>query len=247
MTKKVANHSLHQGSENSGKTTANTSESYPSIAPLVHKSGSRGVWHRSSKRNPCLICDRTKDGKCSYRENEIHCYDGTSHYPDRSLKIGEVFETEWGTSGLHETTRRWALVSKSGGWSGNHYVFVPDKKKNKAEYIYKEKCKEKASRNKLNKLFNIIFKNAEKALFKDLALLNLKQLDEVSSLVEETLVEVKIFLDLCATYPIQEINASSQLSNLIENIQTYKNQLNLRKKHIVEFREICLGEDFNAK
>ena len=135
MTKKVANHSLHQGSENSIKTTANKNKSYLSIDPLVHKSGSRRVWHRSSRRNPCPICDRTKDGKCAYRENEIYCYVGTSNYPDRSLKIGEVFHTDWGTTGLHETTRRWALVSKSGGWSGSHYVFIPDRKKNKADYI----------------------------------------------------------------------------------------------------------------
>tara|TARA_B100001057_G_C22580126_1_gene844712 strand:- start:12 stop:755 length:744 start_codon:yes stop_codon:yes gene_type:complete len=247
MNKKIETYSLLKKNGNNTKTDANNKKQCQPVTRSVHISGSRGSWHRSSRKDPCIICGRTKDGKCAYGESEIHCYNGTTNYPQSDMKIGEVYKTKWGTTGSNSGKRKWALVTKSGGWSGNHYVFIPDRKKNKTEYLYNQKLKEKISRNKLNKLFNIVFANLEKALFKDLALLNLKQLEKVSLQVQETMEEVNIFLDLCKQYRTQEINRSSQLSNLIENTRTFKNQLNLRQNQIFEFRSICLGEEINAK
>ena len=46
---------------------------------------------RSGKRNPCPICDRTKDGDCATQpDGLIYCHRGTSNKPPDGLKPGDV-------------------------------------------------------------------------------------------------------------------------------------------------------------
>lgn len=59
----------------------------------------------SSKRNPCPICGRTKDGDCRIGAEVILCHYGSSNHPPKHLKSGEV---NTGADG-----QRWAFTGNT--------------------------------------------------------------------------------------------------------------------------------------
>ena len=147
---KACNLSLNQGDFFSDKKPANTGKSIPKSHSLERKLESRGRFIRSSRKNPCPICDRTKDDKCAWNSEVIHCYNGVSNYPPKGMKLGEVFHVDNGS------TRDWALVKKDAGFSGNHWIFIPDKPIGNAKPLIKKHIP-KVSIPRLNKLFNVVF------------------------------------------------------------------------------------------
>ena len=146
MGKAVRNLCLNQGTSHSAKKTPKTNSNSSSSRSLESKQECTGRWTRSGKRNPCPICDRTKDNKCAWNSETIHCYNGSLHYPPQDLKLGEVVVLEIPPRG------RWALVAKNKGFSGNHWIFIPDKpldKNKKLTPTSKEKVSPK-TRQKIN-------------------------------------------------------------------------------------------------
>ena len=128
MPKATHNLSLGEGNYFSGKRPANTknhSSKSPSLEPRLERTGR---FIRSSRKNPCPICDRSKDDKCAWNSEVIHCYNGSSNYPPQNLKLGEVVELDI----------PWALVKKNAGFSGNHWIFIPDKPIGNAKPLIKK-------------------------------------------------------------------------------------------------------------
>lgn len=69
----------------------------------------------SSRKNPCVICGRTKDDKCRTSATRIFCYVGDSFSPPTSLRLGELIKING---------ERWKLISRSAGFSQNSYAFA---------------------------------------------------------------------------------------------------------------------------
>ena len=63
-------------------------------------------WVRSSKKNPCPVCGRTKDGDCrtkgSGADMRVICHKATGHSPGEVIKVGE---TEWAFTGATDDGR----------------------------------------------------------------------------------------------------------------------------------------------
>ena len=63
-------------------------------------------WIGSSKKNPCPICSRTKDGDCRTKGNgaemRVICHKTTGHTPGETIKVGE---TEWAFTGVTDDGR----------------------------------------------------------------------------------------------------------------------------------------------
>ena len=78
---------------------------------------------------------------------------------------------------------------------------------------------------KLNRLFNILSENVNKALFPELMILNLQQLEEVSVKTDEALAEPKVVLAISKQFSHKELTYDIQLSNLFETTKTYLHQL----------------------
>ena len=72
----------------------------------------------STKRNPCPVCGRTKDRDCRFSDGLILCHQGATSGPPAHLRPGDTITIEG---------QRWALVSRSGGYSGCAAVFRPCK------------------------------------------------------------------------------------------------------------------------
>ena len=70
----------------------------------------------SSKRNPCPICGRTKDGDCRWTADLILCHRGSSHAPPKHLNVGDVIQVQ---------SKPWALVRSDGGFDMAAAVFRP--------------------------------------------------------------------------------------------------------------------------
>ncbi len=53
-----------------------------------------GQWIRSSKRNPCPICQRVKDSSCGVRDDGslVSCHYGNTHHPPIDLRSGDVVQ-----------------------------------------------------------------------------------------------------------------------------------------------------------
>ena len=238
---KTANPLLHGEMDFNGKSTANTTTRGHRPTRLGQKLVQNGKFKRSGKNNPCPICDRTKDDKCAWNDSVIHCYNGVSNYPPQDLKIGETFEMALSSI----TNGKWALVKKNAGFSGNHWIFIPDKPLDKTKPLIKKNIK-KISIPKLNRLFNILSENVNEALFPELMILNLQQLEEVSVKTDEALAETKVVLAISKQFSHKELTYDIQLSNLFETTKTYLHQLNNRANQIKQFREVCLGEEQNG-
>ena len=231
---KMAEHLLGGEMDFNGKSTANTSSNGYNHSRLGQKLVQNGKFRRSGKNNPCPICDRTKDDKCAWNDSVIHCYNGVSNYPPQDLKIGETFEMALSSI----TNGKWALVKKNAGFSGNHWIFIPDKPKK-----YEKRLKvEKISINKLNKLFNILSELVTEALRLDPMLLTLEQLEEVSKKTDEALERTKIVLSLAKKFPHKELTYNIQLGNLFETTKSYFHKLKNRQEQIRQFRAEQLGE-----
>lgn len=71
----------------------------------------------SSRRNPCPICNRTKDSDCRSAENLILCHYGSSHHPPAGLRPGSVVQAADGTM--------WAYTGDTE--DGRAAVFTQDK------------------------------------------------------------------------------------------------------------------------
>jgi len=235
----MANPLLNGEMDFNGKSTANTKTKGHRPTALGQKLVQNGKFKRSGKNNPCPICDRTKDDKCAWNSETIHCYNGSSNYPPQDLKLGEVVVLEIPPQG------RWALVGKNKGFSGNHWIFIPDKPLDKTKPLIKKNIK-KISIPKLNRLFNILSENVNEALFPELMILNLQQLEEVSVKTDEALAETKVVLAISKQFSHKELTYDIQLSNLFETTKTYLHQLNNRANQIKQFREVCLGEEQNG-
>ena len=217
-----------------GKSTANTKTKGHRPTALGQKLVQNGKFKRSGKNNPCPICDRTKDDKCAWNDSVIHCYNGVSNYPPQDLKIGETFEMALSSI----TNGKWALVKKNAGFSGNHWIFIPDKPKK-----YEKRLKvEKISINKLNKLFNILSELVTEALRLDPMLLTLEQLEEVSKKTDEAFERTNILLRLAKKFPQKELTYNIQLGNLFETTKSYFHKLKNRQEQIRQFRAEQLGE-----
>ena len=75
MPKAAHNLSLDEGDFFSDKKPANTGKHIPKSHSLERKLESGGRFTRSSRKNPCPICDRTKDDKCAWNSQVIpNCY-----------------------------------------------------------------------------------------------------------------------------------------------------------------------------
>ena len=230
----MANPLLNGEMDFNGKSTANTKTKGHRPTALGQKLVQNGKFKRSGKNNPCLICDRTNDDKCAWNDSVIHCYNGVSNYPPKDLKIGETFEMALSSI----TNGKWALVKKNAGFSGNHWIFIPDKPKK-----YEKRLKvEKISINKLNKLFNILSELVTEALRLDPMLLTLEQLEEVSKKTDEALERTKIVLSLAKKFPQKELTYNIQLGNLFETTKSYFHKLKNRQEQIRQFRAEQLGE-----
>lgn len=53
----------------------------------------------SSKRNPCPICGRTKDGDCRIGDQMVLCHHGSTHHPPAGLRPGDVIHGQWAYTG----------------------------------------------------------------------------------------------------------------------------------------------------
>ncbi len=71
----------------------------------------------SSRRNPCPICGRSKDGDCRTGDAVALCHYGTSHHPPEALRAGEVID---GSDG-----QRWAYTGDTS--DGRAAAFTLDK------------------------------------------------------------------------------------------------------------------------
>lgn len=88
------------------KTTEQSLKTHEQPADLTVTGGGQGGNGRlsaSSKRNPCPICGREKDGSCSISQNAevVHCHQGQTHQPPTD-KLGEVIrigEQRWRCGG----------------------------------------------------------------------------------------------------------------------------------------------------
>ena len=228
---KACNLSLNEGDFFSDKKPANTGKSIPKSHSLERKLESRGRFIRSSRKNPCPICDRSKDDKCAWNSEVIHCYNGSSNYPPQNLKLGEVVELDI----------PWALVKKNAGFSGNHWIFIPDKPIGNAKPLIKKHIP-KVSIPRLNKLFNVVYDNVQEALKPELSFLNLQQLEAVSVKTTEALAETKTILAMSKQFSQQQLINDIQLTNLFECTKTYYRQLTNRAEQIKQFRVDYLGE-----
>ena len=231
MPKATHNLSLGEGNYFSGKrpdNTKNHSSKSPSLEPRLERTGR---FIRSSRKNPCPICDRSKDDKCAWNSEVIHCYNGSSNYPPQNLKLGEVVELDI----------PWALVKKNAGFSGNHWIFIPDKPIGNAKPLIKKHIP-KVSIPRLNKLFNVVYDNVQEALKPELSFLNLQQLEAVSVKTTEALAETKTILAMSKQFSQQQLINDIQLTNLFECTKTYYRQLSNRAEHINQFRVDFLGE-----
>ena len=231
MPKATHNLSLGEGNYFSGKRPANTknhSSKSPSLEPRLERTGR---FIRSSRKNPCPICDRSKDDKCAWNSEVIHCYNGSSNYPPQNLKLGEVVELNI----------PWALVKKNAGFSGNHWIFIPDKPIGNAKPLIKKHIP-KVSIPRLNKLFNVVYDNVQEALKPELSFLNLQQLEAVSVKTTEALAETKTILAMSKQFSQQQLINDIQLTNLFECTKTYYRQLSNRAEQIKQFRVDFLGE-----
>ena len=231
MPKATHNLSLGEGNYFSGKRPANTknhSSKSPSLEPRLERTGR---FIRSSRKNPCPICDRSKDDKCAWNSEVIHCYNGSSNYPPQNLKLGEVVELDI----------PWALVKKNAGFSGNHWIFIPDKPIGNAKPLIKKHIP-KVSIPRLNKLFNVVYDNVQEALKPELSFLNLQQLEAVSVKTTEALAETKTILAMSKQFSQQQLINDIQLTNLFECTKTYYRQLSNRAEQIKQFRGDFLGE-----
>ena len=231
MPKATQNLSLGEGNYFSGKRPANTknhSSKSPSLEPRLERTGR---FIRSSRKNPCPICDRSKDDKCAWNSEVIHCYNGSSNYPPQNLKLGEVVELDI----------PWALVKKNAGFSGNHWIFIPDKPIGNAKPLIKKHIP-KVSIPRLNKLFNVVYDNVQEALKPELSFLNLQQLEAVSVKTTEALAETKTILAMSKQFSQQQLINDIQLTNLFECTKTYYRQLSNRAEQIKQFRVDFLGE-----
>ena len=228
---KACNLSLNEGDFFSDKKPANTGKYISKSHSLERKLESRGRFIRSSRKNPCPICDRTKDDKCAWNSEVIHCYNGSSNYPPQHLKLGEVVELDI----------PWALVKKNAGFSGNHWIFIPDKPIGNAKPLIKKHIP-KVSIPRLNKLFNVVYDNVQEALKPELSFLNLQQLEAVSVKTTEALAETKTILAMSKQFSQQQLINDIQLTNLFECTKTYYRQLSNRAEQIKQFRVDFLGE-----
>ena len=231
MPKATHNLSLGEGNYFSGKRPANTknhSSKSPSLEPRLERTGR---FIRSSRKNPCPICDRSKDDKCAWNSEVIHCYNGSSNYPPQNLTLGEVVELDI----------PWALVKKNAGFSGNHWIFIPDKPIGNAKPLIKKHIP-KVSIPRLNKLFNVVYDNVQEALKPELSFLNLQQLEAVSVKTTEALAETKTILAMSKQFSQQQLINDIQLTNLFECTKTYYRQLSNRAEQIKQFRVDFLGE-----
>jgi len=235
MGKAARNLSLFQGNSFSAKQPAKTRNHSSRSDSLEQKLEYGSRFSRSGGNNPCPICDRTKDNKCAFKSDTIHCYCGVTNSPP-NMQIGEVIQINYGS------TRDWALVKKNAGFSGNHLIFIPDKPLDKNKQIT-PRPKDKVSINKLNKLFNILSEMVNEALTPHIPFLNLEQLEEVSIKTDEAIERSKIVLALTKQFFQKELINDIQLSNLFETTKAYLHKLNNRAEQIKQFRAVCLGEE----
>ena len=235
MEKATRNLSLSQGNCFNAKQPANTRKHSSQSGSLERKLEYGGRFTRSGRKNPCPICGRTKDDKCAFKNDTIHCYCGVSNSPP-DLKLGGIIQINYGS------TRDWALVKKNAGFSGNHCIFIPNKPLDKNNQIT-PRPKEKVSIPRLNKVFNVVSENVSEAIKPDLMILNLQQLEHVSIKTDEALAETKIVLALSKQFSQKELINDIQLSNLFETTKAYLHKLNNRAEQIKQFRAVCLGEE----
>ena len=235
MEKATRNLSLSEGNCFSAKQPANTRNHSSKSRSLERKLEPTGRFIRSGRNNPCPICNRTKDDKCAWNSSVIHCYDGVTNYPPRNLKLGGIVQINYGS------TRDWALVKKDAGFSGNHWIFIPNKPLDKSKPLIKKRIA-KVSIPKLNRIFNVVAENFTDAVKPELSFLNLQQLEAVSIKTMETLAEAKILLSYSKQFSQKELINDIQLANLFECTKTYYRQLSNRAEQIKQFRIDCLGE-----
>ena len=235
MGKAARNLSLFQGTSHSAKKPAKTNSNSSKSLSLEPKLECTGRFTRSGKRNPCPICGRTKDDKCAFKYDTIHCYCGVSNSPP-DLKLGGIIQINYGS------TRDWALVKKNAGFSGNHCIFIPNKPLDKTKPLIKKKVK-KVSIPKINRLFVFVSEKLDEALKPELSFLNLQQLEAVSVITDEAIAETKYILVLSKQFSQQELINDIQLTNLFETTKAYFHQLTNRAEQIKQWRAVNLGEE----
>ena len=235
MGKAAQDLSLYQGNSFSAKQSANTRNHSSRSDSLEQKLEYGSRFSRSGRNNPCPICDRTKDNKCAFKSDTIHCYCGVTNSPP-NIQIGEVIQINYGS------TRDWALVKKNAGFSGNHLIFIPDKPLDK---LVKRSVwsTQKVSSNKLSKLFNILSELVNEALTPYIPFLNLEQLTAVSIKTNAAIERSKIVLALAKQFSHKELTNDIQLANLFETTKANLYKLTNRVEQIKQFREVCLGEE----
>ena len=236
MPKATHNLSLSEGNSFSAKQPANTRNHSPKSSSLERKLEYGGRFTRSGRHNPCPICDRTKDDKCAFKSDVIHCYSGVTNSPP-NIQIGEVIHINYGS------TRDWALVKKNAGFSGNHLIFIPDKPLDKKQYSLHKKVEQKVSVPKLNSLFNILSELVNEALTPHIPFLNLEQLTAVSIKTDEAIERSKIVLALAKQFSQKELTNDIQLANLFETTKANLYKLTNRVEQIKQFRAVNLGEE----
>ena len=152
------------------------------------------------------------------------------------MKLGGIVQINYGS------TRDWALVKKDAGFSGNHWIFIPNKPLDKSKPLIKKRIA-KVSIPKLNRIFNVVAENFTDAVKPELSFLNLQQLEAVSIKTMETLAEAKILLSYSKQFSQKELINDIQLANLFETTKTYYHRLTNRVEQIKQFRAVCLGEE----
>ena len=236
MPKATHNLSLSEGNSFSATQPANTRNHSSQSGSLERKLEPTGRFIRSGRNNPSPISKRTKDDKCAWNSSVIHCYDGVTNYPPRNLKLGGIVQIN------HGSTRDWALVKKDAGFSGNHWICIPNKPLDKSKPLINKHIT-KVSIPKLNRIFNVVAENFTDAVKPELSFLNLQQLEAVSIKTMETLAEAKILLSYSKQFSQKELINDIQLANLFETTKAYLYKLTNRAEQIKQFRAVCLGEE----
>lgn len=81
---------------------------------------------QSSRRSPCPVCGRTKDGDCRFNADVIYCHKGSTNGPPEHLKIGDVIQAD----GLD-----WYLAAVNAGFDKSAHCFKPHKPLERGNFI----------------------------------------------------------------------------------------------------------------
>ena len=186
---------------------------------------------RSSKKNPCPICNRSKDSDCSFSEDVVFCHQGSTHAPPANLSVGDVITRQG---------KEWALIKTNGGFDGAAALFKPHTPLPKRKYYSpSQRIDEEAKRRNLinaqKKLIEEFIKLAQAALdVLDFESAPPDELKESFALIEKAYFQGREIREIIGFCP--------ELADWISLVDDANKQLNYQYKDQLYFRKHYLGE-----